>query len=224
MNKILLIEDDLQICEVITEYFTNKGSAVTAVNTGDDAIEVIVNSLGDHDLVLLDIMLPGTDGFSLCRKIRRTCDIPVIFITARGREEDVLYGYDLGCDDYIVKPFLLSALFMKCEALIRRAERRPESFALVCGKITLDTRTLRCFADGNEVELPPKEFAILRYLLDHVNWVVDRNKLLDVVWGYDYFGSDRVVDNHIKKLRKALGSAGSQIKTLVGRGYKLTKE
>ena len=223
MNKILLIEDDLQICEVITEYFTNKGSAVTAVNTGDDAIEVIENSLGDHDLVLLDIMLPGTDGFSLCRKIRHTCDIPVIFITARGREEDVLYGYDLGCDDYIVKPFLLSALFMKCEALIRRAERRPESFALVCGKITLDTRTLRCFADGNEVELPPKEFAILRYLLDHVNWVVDRNKLLDVVWGYDYFGSDRVVDNHIKKLRKALGPAGSQIKTLVGRGYKLTE-
>ncbi|SFX26956.1 response regulator transcription factor [Ruminococcus sp. XPD3002] len=223
MNKILLIEDDLQICEVITEYFTNKGSAVTAVNTGDDAIEVIENSLGDHDLVLLDIMLPGTDGFSLCRKIRRTCDIPVIFITARGREEDVLYGYDLGCDDYIVKPFLLSALFMKCEALIRRAERRPESFTLVCGKITLDTRTLRCFADGNEVELPPKEFAILRYLLDHVNWVVDRNKLLDVVWGYDYFGSDRVVDNHIKKLRKALGPAGSQIKTLVGRGYKLTE-
>ncbi|HRU98441.1 MAG TPA: response regulator transcription factor [Ruminococcus sp.] len=223
MNKILLIEDDLQICEVITEYFTNKGSAVTAVNTGDNAIEVIENSLGDHDLVLLDIMLPGTDGFSLCRKIRRTCDIPVIFITARGREEDVLYGYDLGCDDYIVKPFLLSALFMKCEALIRRAERRPESFTLVCGKITLDTRTLRCFADGNEVELPPKEFAILRYLLDHVNWVVDRNKLLDVVWGYDYFGSDRVVDNHIKKLRKALGPAGSQIKTLVGRGYKLTE-
>ena len=188
MNKILLIEDDLQICEVITEYFTNKGSAVTAVNTGDDAIEVIENSLGDHDLVLLDIMLPGTDGFSLCRKIRRTCDIPVIFITAGGREEDVLYGYDLGC-----------------------------------GKITLDTRTLRCFADGKEVELPPKEFAILRYLLDHVNWVVDRNKLLDVVWGYDYFGSDRVVDNHIKKLRKALGPAGSQIKTLVGRGYKLTE-
>ena len=223
MNKILLIEDDLQICEVITEYFTNKGSAVTAVNTGDDAIEVIENSLGDHDLVLLDIMLPGTDGFSLCRKIRHTCDIPVIFITARGREEDELYGYDLGCDDYIVKPFLLSALFMKCEALIRRAERRPESFTLVCGKITLDTRTLRCFADGNEVELPPKEFAILRYLLDHVNWVVDRNKLLDVVWGYDYFGSDRVVDNHIKKLRKALGPAGSQIKTLVGRGYKLTE-
>lgn len=223
MNKILLIEDDLQICEVITEYFTNKGSAVTAVNTGDDAIEVIENSLGDHDLVLLDIMLPGTDGFSLCRKIRRTCDIPVIFITARGREEDVLYGYDLGCDDYIVKPFLLSALFMKCEALIRRAERRPGNSALVCGKITLDTRTLRCFADGNEVELPPKEFAILRYLLDHVNWVVDRNKLLDVVWGYDYFGSDRVVDNHIKKLRKALGPAGSQIKTLVGRGYKLTE-
>lgn len=96
--------------------------------------------------------------------------------------------------------------------------------ALTCGKISLDTRTLRCFADGAEIELPPKEFAILRYLLEHENWVVTRDTLLDKVWGYDYFGSDRVVDNHIKKLRKALGTAGAQIKTLVGRGYKLTKE
>ena len=95
---------------------------------------------------------------------------------------------------------------------------------LICGGISLDTRTLRCFADGNEIELPPKEFAILRYLLEHENWAVSRDTLLDRIWGYDYFGSDRVVDNHIKKLRKALGGAGSQIKTLVGRGYKLTKE
>ena len=223
MNNILLIEDDLQICEVITEYFTNKGTSITAVNCGSDAERVIEGELDDFDLVLLDIMLPETDGFSLCRLIRRTCDIPVIFITARGREEDVLYGYDLGCDDYIVKPFLLAVLFMKCEALIRRTGKGMEKPKLVCGAISLDTLTLRCFVVEDEIELPPKEFAILRYLMDHVNWVVDRDKLLDVVWGYDYFGSDRVVDNHIKKLRKALGPAGSQIKTLVGRGYKLTE-
>ena len=224
MKKILLIEDDIEICEVIRNYFCTKGTEVEAVNNGGRALEMIKEGIGDNELVLLDIMLPETDGFTLCRQLRMNSDIPIIFITARGREEDILSGYDLGCDDYIVKPFLLSVLYSKCEALVRRAGAAKEDRQLICGSISLDTRTLRCFADGAEVELPPKEFAILRYLLEHENWVVSRNTLLDRVWGYDYFGSDRVVDNHIKKLRKALGNAGGQIKTLVGRGYKLTKE
>ena len=222
--NILMIEDDLQICEVTKKYFTNKGAAVTTVTDGKAALEICGENLDAYSLVLLDIMLPGADGFTICRSIRRNSNIPVIFITARGLEEDILRGYELGCDDYIVKPFLLSALYSKCEALVRRAGNAEKSTVLTCGGISLDTRTLRCFADGNEVELPPKEFAILRYLLEHENWAVSRDTLLDRIWGYDYFGSDRVVDNHIKKLRKALGGAGSQIKTLVGRGYKLTKE
>jgi DNA-binding response OmpR family regulator len=224
MKKILLIEDDIEICEVIRNYFCNKGTEVEAVYNGGEAFDMIRQGIEDYELVLLDIMLPETDGFTLCRQLRMKSDIPVIFITARGREEDILNGYDLGCDDYIVKPFLLSVLYSKCEALVRRAGSVKEEKSLSCGSISLDTRTLRCFADGVEVELPPKEFAILRYLLEHENWVVSRDTLLDRVWGYDYFGSDRVVDNHIKKLRKALGNAGAQIKTLVGRGYKLTKE
>ncbi|MBO4492980.1 MAG: response regulator transcription factor [Ruminococcus sp.] len=224
MKKILLVEDDLDICEIIREYFGNKGTGVEVVNSGRRASDIIDRGLEGYDLVLLDIMLPETDGFELCRRIRSENDIPVIFITARGREEDILSGYDLGCDDYIVKPFLLSVLYSKCEALVRRAGNRSDNNQLTCGTISLDTVTLRCFANGEEVELPPKEFAILRYLLEHENWTVTRDTLLDRVWGYDYFGSDRVVDNHIKKLRKALGSAGTQIKTLVGRGYKLTKE
>ena len=224
MKKILLIEDDIEICEVIRNYFDNKGTEVEAVNNGGEAFNLIKQGIEGYDLVLLDIMLPETDGFTLCRQIRRDSDIPVIFITARGREEDILSGYDLGCDDYIVKPFLLSVLYSKCEALVRRASSVKTEKSLSCGSISLDTRTLRCFADGVEVERPPKEFAILRYLLEHENWVVSRDTLLDRVWGYDYFGSDRVVDNHIKKLRKSLGNAGRQIKTLVGRGYKLTKE
>lgn len=222
MNRILLIEDDLQISEVIKEYFRNKGVSVQDVDNGIAAQDVIDESINDFELVLLDIMLPGADGFTLCREIRRKSDIPVIFITARGREEDILFGYDLGCDDYIVKPFMLSALFVKCEALIRRANNAVGDKMLECGRIRLDARRLVCYADSNEVELPPKEFAILRYLMEHKDWVVDRTTLLDRIWGYDYFGSDRVVDNHIKKLRKALGNAGAQIKTLVGRGYKLT--
>ncbi|MDO4864222.1 MAG: response regulator transcription factor [Ruminococcus sp.] len=223
MNKILLVEDDAEICDIIREYFGNKGTEVEAVMSGGDALDMIGDWLEGYDLVLLDIMLPEIDGFTLCRQLRRRSDIPVVFITARGREEDILSGYDIGCDDYIVKPFLLSVLYSKCEALVRRAGNDIGG-SLTCGAISLDKRTLRCFAEGGEVELPPKEFAILRYLLEHQDWVITRDTLLDKIWGCDYFGSDRVVDNHIKKLRKALGSAGSQIKTLVGRGYKLTKE
>ena len=179
MDKILLVEDDLDICEVIRNYFENKGTSVTVVNSGGAAFDLIRNGIGVYSLVLLDIMLPETDGFTLCRQLRMRSDIPVIFITARGREEDILSGYDLGCDDYIVKPFLLSVLYSKCEALVRRAESSDIKHTLTCGKISLDTRTLRCFADGDEIELPPKEFAILRYLLEHENWVVTRDTLLD---------------------------------------------
>ena len=220
--NILMIEDDLQICEVTHKYFSNKGAKITVVTNGTDALRLIGNGLDGYSLVLLDIMLPGTDGFTICRSIRRKSDIPVIFITARGLEEDILLGYSLGCDDYIVKPFLLSALYAKCAAIIKRAEGTPDSI-LVCGAIRIDTRKLSCSVSGSEVELPPKGFAILCYLMEHPGWVVDRNTLLDRVWGSDYFGADRVVDNHIKRLRKALGSAGKQIHTIVGRGYKLTE-
>lgn len=173
-------------------------------------------------LVLLDIMLPGADGFAVCRSIRRRSDIPVIFLTARGLEEDILHGYELGCDDYIVKPFLLSALYAKCSAMIKRSEGIPDS-VISCGAITLDTYKLVCCVDGAEVELTPKEFAVLGYLMKHQGWVVSRDTLLNNAWGQDFFGVDRVVDNNIKRLRKKLGTAGSQIHTVIGRGYRLTE-
>ncbi|MBR6069143.1 MAG: response regulator transcription factor [Ruminococcus sp.] len=218
--KILLIEDDLQICDVTVKYFTNRGADITAVHNGADALQIAEDGLDGYSLVLLDIMLPEADGFTVCRAIRRVSDIPVVFITARGREEDILRGYDLGCDDYIVKPFMLSALYAKCSAIVKRTEGNADT-VLVCGAITLDTRKLTCTVSGEEVELTPKGFAILRYLMEHQGWNVDRDTLLDRVWGRDYFGADRVVDNHIKRLRKALGSAGGQIHTAVGRGYRL---
>lgn len=223
MKKILLIEDDHQICEVIRKYFISKETAIYAIQNGTEALQTIKYHLSDYELILLDIMLPDTDGFTICREIRKNSDIPVIFITARGREEDILYGYDIGCDDYIIKPFLLSALYAKCEALIRRAHGTVTNDMLICGTIRLNTRMLSCYVGEQEIELPPKQFAILKYLMLHKNWTVDRETLLNRIWGIDYFGSDRVVDNHIKKLRKALGSAGGQIKTLIGRGYKLTE-
>ena len=220
--KLLLIEDDLQICEVVQTYFNERGASLTAVNDGDAALRMVEEEIGSYSLVLLDVMLPGADGFTICRTIRRHSEIPVIFITARGREEDVLHGYALGCDDYIVKPFLLSALYAKCAALVKRTEGRPDR-VLRCGQIVLDTAKLTCFAADREVELAPKGFAILYYLMEHPGWVVDRDTLLRKVWGEDYFGVDRVVDNHVKRLRQALGAAGDQIHTVFGRGYKLTE-
>ncbi|MCR5121245.1 MAG: response regulator transcription factor [Ruminococcus sp.] len=218
--KILLIEDDLQICKVIQRYFTDRDAEIAAVTDGSEALRLAENGLEGFSLVLLDIMLPGADGFTICRAIRRNSDIPVIFITAKGREEDILHGYSLGCDDYIVKPFLLSALYAKCCALVKRTEKQADT-VLRCGAITLDTKKLTCFVNGQEIELTPKSFAILYYLMEHEGWVVDRDTLLNKVWGEDYFGIDRVVDNHMKRLRKALGTAGGQIHTVFGRGYKL---
>lgn len=224
MKKILLIEDDLQICEVIEKYFGNKGTGILSVHNGSDALKITDSvNLENYKLVLLDIMLPQADGFTICRNIRQNSNIPVIFITARAREDDIIHGYEIGCDDYIIKPFLLSVLYAKCEALIKRYDGKSMGIVLECGNIKLDTRRLVCYVNDKEIILPRKEFKILKYLMEHQNCVIDRNTLLDRVWGIDYFGSDRVVDNHIKKLRKALGSAGEQIKTLIGRGYRLTE-
>lgn len=221
--KILLVEDDLQICKVVQKYFSDQGAEITPVTDGQAAMELAEKEIGKYSLALLDIMLPGADGFTICRTIRRNSDIPVIFITAKGREEDILRGYALGCDDYIVKPFLLSALYAKCLALVKRTEQQADT-VLTCGAITLDTKKLTCCVNGQEIELTPKGFAILCYMMEHEGWVIDRDTLLNRVWGEQYFGIDRVVDNHVKRLRKALGSAGSQIHTVFGRGYKLTEK
>ena len=220
--RILLVEDDEQIREIITDYFGAKDSImkIETAEDGDKGRELI--SMNEYDLIMLDVMLPGTDGFSLCRYIRSQSSVPVLFITARGREDDKLYGYDLGCDDYIVKPFSLAELYAKTNALLKRSKGMVVSKVMTCGNITLDPVKMTVTVDGRLTELPPKEYAILKYLMEHKGWVVDRDTLLTKVWGYDYFGGDRVVDNHIKKLRKAIGPAGDQIKTVISKGYKLT--
>lgn len=217
------MEDEKSIREVIEDYFSAKADGIQLVCASDGAQGLEEIHSGEYDLIMLDVMLPQVDGFSLCREIRRTSEVPVLFLTARAREEDVLYGYELGCDDYIVKPFSLAELHAKVHALLKRASGMVLSNELICGAISLNPRTLSVKAAGQSVELTPKEFALLKYLIEHKNWVVERETLLNRIWGYDYFGGDRVVDNHIKKLRKALGSAGGQIKTVIKKGYKLTE-
>lgn len=230
MYNILLVEDDAQIREVIADYFseTGKGSfTLFLAKDGNEGLDRIYER--EYDLVMLDIMMPGMDGFELCRELRKQSSAPIIFLTARGGETDVLYGYSIGCDDYMVKPFSLAELYAKVQAILKRASGMVGREELVCGAIALNPATYMVTVQReervhSELALPPKQYALLKYLLEHQGVVVSRERLLNCIWGYDYEGGDRVVDNHIKKLRKVLGSAGKQIKTVISQGYKIDAE
>lgn len=225
MYNILLVEDDAQIREVIADYFSEKGSESICLFLAKDGIEGFDRLYErEYDLVMLDIMMPGMDGFTLCRELRKRSSAPVIFLTARGGEADILYGYDIGGDDYMVKPFSIAELYAKVQAMLKRASGLVGREELVCGAITLNPATYTVTVkkeNDMQLNLPPKQYALLKYLMEHQGVVVSRERLLNCIWGYDYEGGDRVVDNHIKKLRHALGSAGKQIKTVISQGYKI---
>ena len=220
--QILLIEDDLQICEIITDYLTAQKDnefQVHCANNGGKGFECIVE--GQYDLVLLDIMLPEMDGFALCKEIRQISDAPVIFITAKGREEDKLRGYHLGCDDYLVKPFSLPVLHAKMLALLKRSKGMVQKAVLTAGGIVLEPERYKVCCEGKEIDFSYKEYELLKYLMEHKGKVCEREELLTHIWGYDFDGSDRVVDNHVRKLRKKLGAQGRQIKTIIRKGYQM---
>lgn len=221
--SVLLVEDDAQIREIITDSFSEKSSdtiKITTADNGETGLELAGSA--EFDLIILDVMLPGIDGFSIMRSIRKRSDVPVIFLTARSREEDILYGYELGCDDYVTKPFSTATLYAKVLALINRDKRTVTSHVISCGVISVDTRALSVFVSDEEITLPPVEYRLLMCLLQNKGWVVDRERLLNNVWGQDYYGGTRVVDNHIKKLRQLLKDGGKQIKTVISQGYKIT--
>ncbi len=220
MFQILLVEDDRKIREGIKDYFKTKNDIVLHVAVdGNQGMEMMYEN--SFDLVLLDIMLPGVDGFTLCKELRRQSDIPIIFLTARGREEDILYGYDLGCDDYIVKPFSLATLYAKVNALLNRSKGMVLGKEMKVGAISLNPRTMNVIVGDREIELAPKEYVILKILMENKNTVVCRDTLIVRIWGYDYDGDERILDNHIKKLRKVLGDSGKQIRTVFGKGYRI---
>ncbi|MBQ9907986.1 MAG: response regulator transcription factor [Oscillospiraceae bacterium] len=223
MPEILLAEDDEQIREAMTDFFLDKGEGILHLTTAADGAEALERMREQHfDLLILDVMMPNIDGFTLCRgEIRAQSDVLILFLTARAREEDVLYGYSLGCDDYIIKPFSLAALFAKGQTMLRRVKGTVCNNTLECGAIRMNLLTMTVTADGCPVVLAPKEYELLRCLLENKGKVLTRNQLLDRVWGTDYFGADRVVDNHIKKLRQALGNAGKQVRTVITKGYQL---
>lgn len=222
LYQILLVEDDVQIREVICDYFAGQSPRQFEIEEavdGNDGITRLEDK--EYDLVLLDVMLPGMDGYELCRRLREISRVPVIFLTARGSERDRLFGYSLGCDDYMVKPFSVAELYAKAQAVLKRATGLQADATLQVGEITLNPITGQVVADGKIVELPPKQFALLRFFMENKGIVLSRDVILDRIWGYYYEGNDRVVDNHIRKLRKGLGNAGKQIRTVVTRGYRM---
>ena len=219
---ILLAEDERDMREVLCDYFTAKsGGELTMISAPDGNTALHLIETQPFDLLLLDIMLPGTDGFALCRAAREQGDAPVLFVTAREDEQDKLHGYGLGADDYVVKPFSLAVLYAKAQALLRRSRGMTAAEVLSAGALVLDPARGTVTADGQRIDLPPKEFALLRVLMERRNRVLTRDELLNLAWGWDFDGSDRVVDSHIKKLRRALGTHADCIRTVVKRGYKL---
>ena len=220
MYRVLLVEDDRQIREVIGDYFGRREKiTLDFAEDGNAGLSKILNE--SYDLIVLDIMMPGLDGFELCKIIRKRSDVPVVFLTGKVREEDVLYGYELGADDYIVKPFSLAILYSKLLALLERSAQEVQKHKiLTSGQITLDPVRFEVKVADEVVDMPPKEYQILKYMMEHPGVAVTRRLLLAVAWGGDDFISERVIDNRVKNLRKILRKEGSRIKTLIGVGYR----
>ena len=217
--NILLAEDDRRLQVIITDYFAAKGHTVDCADDGSQAIERF--AAGDYQAVLLDVMMPQLDGFAAGRAIRGLSNVPIVYLTARVQEEDMLRGYGLGADDYITKPFSLPVLVAKIEALVRRAGGQASGGTLTVGRIRLELPSRRAFVDDDPLTLSPKVYELLRVLMREQGRILSREQLLVAIWGYDYPGSDRVVDSHIKKLRKALGPCAGYIRTVTGVGYGL---
>ncbi|MBO4324083.1 MAG: response regulator transcription factor [Lachnospiraceae bacterium] len=219
MCRILLAEDNDNLREVMTDYLEDNGFQVTAVPNGAEAWDAFCEQ--DFRLVLLDVMMPRMNGFEVCRRIRAKEDVPILFLTARAQEEDQLRGYALGADEYIVKPFSLPVLVAKCKAILERAAGRAMTEAVITAQgLSVNTLTGKVTADGEEIELPALDLKLLRYFMANQGRILTREQILDRIWGMDYEGSDRVVDTHIKKLRKALGKQGSHIETVIKEGYR----
>lgn len=217
--QLLIVEDDLFLQEAVSDYFQDKNWDVTCVTNGKEAIEGAENT--NFHLILLDVMIPKLDGFLVCKKIRQSSDVPIIFITARISEEDELNGYSKGGDDYVTKPFSLPVVYAKAMALIARARGSYIIHELKIGDLMVDTKTRRVKAGQKDCFLPPKEYDILLFFMENPRRILTREQILIRFWGYEFDGNERVVDNHIKKLRKNLGIYGNYIKTVTKVGYKL---
>lgn len=220
MYKLLVVDDEPKIREVIREYAEFNGYEVTEAADGMSAVGLV--KLNDYDLVILDIMMPKLDGFSACKEIKKIKDVPVIMLSARGEEYDKLFGFELGIDDYVVKPFSPKELMARINVVLARRNAAPQtrSDVLKFGGLEINIAARTVSVDGERIDLTPKEYDLLFYLIENRNIALSRDKLLSDIWGYDFFGDDRTIDTHIKNLRNALGPYRDYIVTLRGVGYK----
>lgn len=217
MNKILIVDDESKIREIVKEYATLSGFNVDEASDGLKAIELV--KLNDYDCIILDIMMPNIDGFTALKKIKELKDTPIIMLSARDQEYDKLFSFDNGVDDYVCKPFSPKELIARIKVLVSRNKQTNNNTIIEDGiKLEIEGRNL--YIDDIKVNVTNKEFDLLIYLIRNKNTVINRDKLLESIWGYDYSGDDRTIDSHIKMLRKNLGKYRESIVTIRGLGYK----
>lgn len=229
MYKILVVDDEEMIRRLIAKYAVYEGNSVTEAGDGMEAVKLCREQ--EFDIMIIDIMMPELDGFSACREIRKFSNIPIIMLSARGEEYDKINGFELGIDDYVVKPFSPKELMLRVNALMKRVSGREsqsnepdipknEVIELANGGLKADITARIVYVDGKRAEMTPKEYDLFFYMLKNKNIALTRDRLISEVWGYDYFGDDRTLDTHIKLLRKSLGRYSDYIVTLRGVGYR----
>lgn len=220
MARVLIVDDEENIREGLREYAEFEGHEVTEAVDGMDAVNKC--KANDFDVIIMDVMMPRLDGFSACKEIRKIKDIPVLMLSARGEEYDKLFGFELGIDDYVVKPFSPKEVMARINVIVSRHEnavKEPENKHIQIEGIDIDVSARKVYIDGTRVELTPKEYDLLMFMIKNKNIALSRNQLLSEVWGYEFFGDDRTVDTHIKMLRNSLGAYRDLISTVRGVGY-----
>lgn len=217
-TTILIADDEPRMRKLVSDFLKKEGFHIIEADNGQKALDAFFQEQ-NIDLVILDVMMPELDGWSVCRQIRKVSQVPIIMLTARSEEADELFGFDLGADEYITKPFSPMILVARVQALLRRAGNREKVVKSYMG-LEIDEAGRDVFVDGNKIDLSPKEFELLVFLTDNKGVALSREQILNSVWNYDYFGDVRTVDTHIKKLRLKLGDKGDYIQTVRGLGYK----
>ena len=216
--KLLIAEDDVSLRRIVSAFFTKNGFDVDQAGDGAEACRLI--SVNRYDAIILDIMMPFKDGKEVCKFIRTRYDVPVIFLTALGSENDILEGYEVGADEYVTKPFSTKLLLVKVNALINRYRGLLVKDGRICvGEIVIEPSKRLVTVNDARIELSPKEYDLLLYFIENKDQILSRNKILDAVWGRDFEGYDRAVDTYVKKLRASLGSASCHIETVIKSGY-----
>ena len=221
--KILVVDDESRMRKLVKDFLTRKNFQVLEAGNGEEAMDIFYREK-DINLIILDVMMPKMDGWEVCREIRKTSKVPIIMLTARSDERDELLGFELGVDEYISKPFSPKILVARVEAILRRTGQSNPEDVISSGGIVIDKAAHIASVDGVPMELSFKEFELLTYFLENEGIALSREKILDSVWNYDYFGDARTIDTHVKKLRSKMGNKGEYIKTVWGMGYKFEVE